>query len=176
MTCIIAAYGQNTAVGTYEQTSFIAPGHLKDSENDLVITQDPQASKKIWVTNLVAGAKIYAIVHTKTEDNIVYKIPAQMVNGYAITVGCVMYDIEEQKVVVSINNKGNCYGISQSDYDKSVSIGKDGIKAGDIQVGSNGTIKGNGADISKDGVKVDTKKIMAGVQYVGQKAGSDKED
>jgi hypothetical protein len=168
---LLSINAQNNLIGSYEQEAFIAPDELKDSDNDLTITQDPNSTKKIWISNLVANAKIYAVLHTKGEDNVIYKIPTQTINGYVINLGCVVYDKEDQKLTVSVNNKENCYGISQSDWDKGVSVGKGGVKAGDTQVGSNGTIKTGGVDISNGNINVDTKKVMAGIQYVGTKTG-----
>jgi hypothetical protein len=166
-----SAAAQNDLIGSYEQTSFIAPDGIKHSENDLVITQDPKASKKIWITNLVENSKIYALVFTKGEDKLIYKIPQQTVGNLDITLGCLTYDKEDKTMVISLNNKENCFGISQSDYGK-ISIGKDGINAGSTKIGSNGTIKTEGVDISNDGgVKVDAKKVMGGVQFVGHKKG-----
>jgi hypothetical protein len=176
-----SAAAQNNPIGTYEQTSFTAPDNIKHSENDLVITQDPQAAKKIWITNLIDNSKIYAVVSTKGEDKIVYKVPPQTVGNLIITVGCVVYDKEDKTVVVSLNNKDNCLGINQSDYGK-VSMGKEGISAGGVSVSkdginagntrmSNGTMSGGGVDMANGEAKVDAKKVMAGVQFVGHKKG-----
>jgi hypothetical protein len=175
--CSNSSFGQANIFGSYEQQSFIAPDEVKDSDTDVTITKDPQSNKKIWINNLVYDSKIYAVLHTKGESSIIYKIPPQIVNGYSISIGCVVYDVDDQKISISINNKENCYGLSQSDYDKSVSITKDGgIQAGNTQIGSNGTIKTESTNIDKNGVKVDMKKLMAGVQYTGQKANTNKND
>ena len=39
---------------------------------------------------------------------------------------------------------------------------------------SDGQVKGAGVNIKNGGVNVDTKSIMAGIQYVGDKSGSKK--
>jgi hypothetical protein len=165
---------QNTIVGTYNQDAFIAPDNLKDAENDLVITKDPASTKKIWLSNLVSNTRIYAVAFVSNEDGVIYKIPPQVIGNYKIEGGCISYDFEDAKITIAINNKDLCYGMSQSDYDKGVSIDKKGgVKAGDNQVNSGG-VKGAGVDIKSDGsINVDTKKTMAGVQYVGHKAGKD---
>jgi hypothetical protein len=176
-TLSVSVFGQDSIFGAYEQQSFIAPDEVKDSDTDVTITKDAQSTKKVWINNLVYDSKIYAVLHTKGESSIIYKIPPQIVNGYSISIGCVVYDVDDQKISISINNKENCYGLSQSDYDKSVSITKNGgIQAGNTQIGSNGTIKTESTNIDKNGIKVDMKKLMAGVQYTGQKLGSNKSD
>ena len=66
--------------------------------------------------------------------------------------------------------------MGQKDYDKGVNISKKGnVKVGDIDInGGNGTVKTGSVDINGGGVNVDTKKLMAGVQYVGEKVGGKK--
>lgn len=177
--CILstAGFAQNTAasvVGKYEQEAFIAPDNIKESENDVVIKKDPSSSKVVWVENLLPGGRIKAVIFTKGEDNVIYSIPAQRVGGYQIQQGCATYDKTEGKIMISLNNKSNCFGMKQSDYDEGVEISKNGkIKAGGVEINSKGggSVKGPGTVINDKGIKVDTKTVMAGVQYVGIKQG-----
>ena len=156
----------------------MAPDELKDAESDVEITQDPVLSKKIWIEHLINGQRVYAVLHTFSEDALIYKVPAQTVGGYLVNFGCVIFNKNLNNCVVALNNKGACFGMSQKDYDKGVSITKKGsIKVGDIDVnGSNGTVKTDGIDINNGAVNIDTKKIMAGVQYVGEKMSGKKMD
>ncbi len=169
------AQAQSASIaGTYEQKAFVAPDRVKGGESDLVIEKEAAPSKKIWIRNLVAGAKVYAVAFSKMDDVAVYKIPAQTVNGYVVQSGCVTYDKGEQSVSISINNKINCFGMSQSDYDAPVSVSKNGtVKAGGVQVGKNGRVSAGGVNVDKGGVRVDAKAAMAGIQYMGQRKGAD---
>lgn len=156
-------------VGTYEQQTMLAPDEWGYSEHDVVIRRDPQSSKKIWIEHLIPNQRFYAILDTRTEDGMVYAVPKQKVGNYQIELGCIVYDNEEQRVVISLNNKNDCFGMRQSDYDE-ISVGRSGVKAGNIRVGSDGNVRGGGVDISKNGdIKVDMKSIMAGVSYIGHK-------
>ena len=169
------AQAQNASIaGTYEQEAFVAPDRVKGGETDLVIEKEAAPSKKIWIRNLVAGAKVYAVAFSTMDDQAVYKIPAQTVNGYAVQAGCVTYDKSEQSVKISINNKINCFGMSQSDYDAPVTVGKNGtVRAGGVQVGKNGRVSAGGVNVNNGNVRVDAKAAMAGIQYMGHRKGTD---
>jgi len=156
-------------LGSYEQKALTAPNQYRNSGKDVSITKDPQLSKKIWVSGLISNQKFYAVLHTRTEDRMLYSVPKQKVGDYEIAIGCINFDNEEDQLSISLNNKQNCFGISQSDYDNPVSVGKGGIKAGGVNIGSNGQIKGAGVEMNKNGVKVNGKGIFAGIQYVGTK-------
>ncbi|WP_448528108.1 hypothetical protein [Raineya sp.] len=152
-------------VGKYEQDAINLPKELGHSENDVVITRDPQASKKIWVANLIPNQKFYAILDVKTEDGAVYTVPKQKVGNYQINLGCIVYDEEDKKIAISLNNKNDC-----ADRFDNISIGKNGsVKGGGVEIGPKGTVKGGGVDIKDGDIKVDMKTIMAGVSYIGHK-------
>jgi hypothetical protein len=154
-----------SVVGKYEQDAINLPKELGNSENDVVITRDPQASKKIWVANLIPNQKFYAILDTKTEDGAVYTVPKQKVGNYQINLGCIVYDEDDKKVVISLNNKNDC----ANNFDN-ISVGKSGnVKAGGVEIGPKGSVKGGGVDIKNGDIKVDMKSIMAGVSYIGHK-------
>ncbi len=173
------AFAQNSRswiVGTYDQKTIMAPDELKDAEADVEIMQDPTLSKKIWIKHLISGERVYALLHTNGEDALIYKVPAQTVGGYLIQFGCVVFNKDLNNCVVALNNKSACFGMSQKDYDNGVIISKKGkVKAGNVDIdGTTGTVKTGSVDVNSDGVKVDTKKVMAGVQYVGEKIGGKK--
>ena len=177
--CLLAAtaFAQSSpsALGTYAQDAFIGPDEVKTAEKNVVLVKDATLPKVVWVQNLLPGGRVKAVLHTKGEDKTIYSIPAQRVGNYQVTMGCVVYDQEESKVVISLNNQANCFGMKQSDYDGGVSVGSNGrIKAGGVDInGRNGSVKAPGVNVGKGGIAVNTKAIMAGVQYVGHKAGSD---
>lgn len=174
LACVSVANAQSV-FGKYEQTALVAPDKYKDSEQDLSITKDEKSSKKIWVSNLIPNQKFYAIVSVKSDDKVIYSVPKQLVGDYQISLGCITF--EDDDLTISLNNKQNCFGMSQSDYDTPVKVGSGGVSGGGTNVGRNGTVKGGGVDINKKGdIKVDTKAIMAGVQYVGRKAGAKKKN
>lgn len=178
-TCLasVGAFAQSSsaALGQYAQEAFIGPDEVKTAEKNVVLVKDATLPKVVWVQNLLPGGRVKAVLHTKTEDKIVYSIPAQRVGSYQINMGCAIYDQDDSKLVISLNNKANCFGMAQSDYDGGVAVGSNGrIKAGGVDInGRNGSIKTPGVNVGKGGVAVNTKAIMAGVQYVGHKAGSD---
>ena len=165
-------------VGTYEQNSLVAPDAYRDSENDVVITKDIKSSKKIWIEHLIPKQRFYAILYVQSEDAVIYTVPSQKVGNYAIEQGCVTFknehDEDEHDIQIALNNKSMCFGISQKDYDAPIKVDKNGVKAGGVKVGSDGQVTGGGVDIKNGGVNVDTKSIMAGIQYVGDKLGSKK--
>ncbi len=165
-------------LGKYEQHSLVAPDEYRDSEDDVTITKDAKAIKKIWINNLIPNQKFYAVLHTKANGGVIYAIPKQLIGTYQINAGCITFkehdedgDDEDGKLVISLNNKMNCFGISQKDYNSPVSVGKKGVKAGGVKVGSDGDISAGGVDIKGGEIKVNTKVVMAGIQYVGQKQG-----
>ncbi len=171
LTMTIGSHAQNI-VGTYEQTTAMYPTGLSESDNNLIITQDPKSSKKIWISNLVSNGKIYALVFAKGDEQTIYSIPEQQVGKYLIKLGCITHKKAENDIVIAINNKKMCFGISQKDYDGGVSVGKNGkIKAGGMEVGKNG-VKGNGVNIGAKDISVNTKSIMGGLQYIGHKVGT----
>lgn len=158
-----------SVVGKYSESAFIAPDKVRDmAQGDVVITQDKDSSKKIWVSNLIGNSKFYAIRMVANEDKQAYNIPPQTVAGYAVKLGCIVFDNADQQLMIALNNKTNCFGISQSDYDN-VSVSKSGVKAGNVKVGANGEISGGGAKVDKNGVSVNAKEALAGVQYMGTK-------
>ncbi|KIA89718.1 hypothetical protein [Kaistella jeonii] len=143
-------------LGTYTQSAFLAPDKIRDAATkDLVITKDPVKKNVIWISNLLGNSRIYAVANTKTEDAEVYSIPPQTAFGYAVKLGCIAYKTEDSEISISLNNKTNCLGMSQSDY-SNISVGKNGIKTKDISMNSKGA-------------KIDVAKVLAGVQYVGKK-------
>lgn len=156
-------------IGKYDQTALVAPDAYRDSRNDLTIVQDLKSTKMVWVTNLIPKQKFYAILNTKMDGKLIYAVPKQNVGGYQISIGCITY--EEGEISISLNNKMNCFGISQSDYDKPVTVSKKGVEAGGVKVNSDGSIKGAGVDINKDKITVNSKAAMEGIQYVGHKQG-----
>ncbi|WP_300668780.1 hypothetical protein [Soonwooa sp.] len=169
---VVGAFSMTFAqsvIGSYTQSAFIAPDQIRDAaKTDVKITQDKTQKNKIWVANLIGGSTFYALANASNEDKAVYSVPAQTVGGYAVKLGCVIFDKEENQVAIALNNKSQCFGISQSDYDN-VSVSKKGVKAGGVKVGSNGEISAGGTKVGKNGVDVDVKGALAGVQYVGSK-------
>lgn len=161
-------YAQSV-IGSYKQTALIAPDQIRNAAvTDVKITPDKTQKNKIWVSNLIGNSTFYAIANASNEDKAVYSVPAQTVGGYAVTLGCITFDKEENNIAIALNNKSQCVGISQSDYGN-VSVGKNGVKVGDIKVGSNGTISTGTTKVSKKGVNVNAKAALSGVQYVGEK-------
>ena len=169
---LFGAFGVTFAqsiIGSYTQSAFIAPDQIRDAaQTDVKITADKTQKNKIWVSNLIGGSTFYAIANASNEEKAVYNVPAQTVGGYAVKLGCIIFDKEENEIAIALNNKSQCFGISQSDYDN-VSVSKKGVKAGGVKVGSNGEISAGGTKVSKNGVDVDVKGALAGVQYVGTK-------
>lgn len=164
-TLSISAFAQ-PIVGSYEQLTISGPDEYINSPEDVSITRDPQSSKKIWISGLFARQRFYAILDTQTEDGSVYNVPKQKVGNYQINIGCLVYDNEENQVVISLNNKQDCAGLSGP-----IHVTTDEVRAGDIRVGRNGKVKAGGVEVNnKPGeVKVDTKAMFEGIQYIGQK-------
>ena len=172
------ALAQNStgALGRYEQVAFIGPDNLKESEKNVTLSKDPTSNKVVWIDNLLPGGRVKAVVFTNGDETVTYSIPAQKIGNYQVQLGCATYSSEDNRLTVSLNNKTNCYGMKQSDYDRGVGITKaGGIQAGGTSVNSKG-IKTPGVTINNNGLKVDTKAVMAGVQYVGQKQGTKASD
>jgi hypothetical protein len=161
-------------LGKYEQDALVAPDEYRDSEDDVSVTKDPNSTKKIWISNLIPNQKFYAVMFNKTNDLITYSVPAQKVGNYQINLGCITLDDEDLKI--SLNNKQNCMGMSQKDYDTPVSVGKNGTSAGGVKVGKDGSVSTGGVDVKNGEVRVNTKSIMSGIQYMGHKQGSKKKD
>lgn len=162
------AFAQSV-IGTYTQSALIAPDKIRDSAvNSVKITQDKQQKNKIWISNLIGSSTFYAIANANNDEKSVYSVPAQTVGGYSVKLGCVVFDKEENEIAIALNNKSNCFGISQSDYDN-VSVSKNGIKAGGVSVGSNGSITTGNSKVDKKGISVNAKEALSGVQYTGTK-------
>ncbi|MDO5616492.1 MAG: hypothetical protein Q4G16_09890 [Cruoricaptor ignavus] len=162
-------FSAQIVLGTYEQETLVAPDEYRDSEDDVQITRDPKSSKKIWIHNLIPNQKFYGIANMKNEDMILYSVPKQRVGNYIINLGCAIYRVSEGEIVIALNNKTNCFGISQSDYDDVAVVNKRGISAGGVKVGSNGEISTKVGGVNKDGVQMNVKEIMSGIQYIGKK-------
>ena len=168
-----AGRAQTAALGRYEQVAFIAPDNLKMAETDVVLTKDPQLTKVVWIEHLLPGGRVKAVLFSSAGTTTTYAVPAQKVGGYQVQSGCAVYDGEEAKLSVSLNNKVNCFGMKQSDYDGGVSVTNAGVRAAGTSVSNKG-IKVPGVSVNNKGVKVDSKTVMAGVQYVGRKQGAKK--
>ncbi len=162
-------------VGAYDPSLFNGPEGVIDREEDLRIERDGKTSKKIWITGLIAGQRICGILDTRTEDALIYSIPKQTAGDYSIELGCVMYDMEEQQIIISLNNRTDCAGIGQTDLDQGVSIGKDGVAAAGVKIGRDG-VSAAGVDVGKDGVRVNTKEMLKGVYFMGTKQEDEKKD
>lgn len=160
------AFGQSI-VGSYDQSALIAPNQVKNNVGNVVITRDAKLKNRIWVNNLISHTKFYAVSNARTEDREVYSVPPQNVGGYAVKLGCLVYDNDDQRVTISLNNSNDCKGIAQSDYGK-VSVSSKGISAGGVKVGAKG-IKTDGVSVSSKGVSVNSGKLLEGVQYIGEK-------
>lgn len=169
-----AAFGQGSAgvQGRYEQDAFIGPDNLKMTGQNVTLVKDPKLTNVVWIEHLLPGGRLKAVIHTKGDDNVVYAIPMQKVGAYQIEMGCVVYDLEDKKIVISLNNKANCYGMKQSDYNDGVAVTNGQIKAGGVEISGKSGIKTPGAQIDNNGIKVNTKAVMAGVQYIGHKPGA----
>ncbi|MFD2784436.1 hypothetical protein [Hymenobacter rubripertinctus] len=177
VTLSMAQSGTVGVLGRYEQDNFVGPASVKVGEQNVVITRDPALSKVVWIANLLRGGRVKALLHQKTGSTTFYSIPAQKVGGYQIQAGCAMYDQQEGTVMISLNNKMNCFGMNQSDYDAGVSVSKNGrVSAGGVVVDGRGGVKAPGVQVGQQGVKVDSKVVMAGVQYIGTKEGRPRKD
>ncbi|MDV3948995.1 hypothetical protein CMT75_10760 [Elizabethkingia anophelis] len=165
---VIICFGQSIA-GKYAESAIIAPDKVRNMmQNDVVIITDKSVSKKIWVSNLIGNTTFYAVRNAANDEKELYNIPPQNIGGYAVNIGCIVFDKEEKQISIALNNKSSCIGMSQSDYGN-VSVGKDVIKAGSVKVGSNGEISAGGTKIGKKGVNINTKEALSGLQYVGTK-------
>ncbi len=108
------------------------------------------------------------------DESSIYTVPPQLVGNYQIQLGCVIFDTDDEEtssVVINLNNETMCKGISQKDYQTEIEVGNKNVKVGDIEINGNGTVKA-GEDVGIDktkGVKINTKKLMSGIQYVGQR-------
>ncbi len=163
-------------LGQYSQVSIIAPDEYRDSQYEVVIEPDRKSTKRIWIKNLIPNRTFYAIKYVADGGtSAVYTVPPQEVGDYQIKLGCVIFDTDDDEgtssVVINLNNKTMCKGISQKDYQTDIQIGNKGVKVGDIEINKNGKVKvGKHMGIDKKkGIKVNTKKLMSGIQYIGQK-------
>lgn len=158
-------FGQ-AIVGSYEQTVLEAPAQYRSGE-EVTISRDPKSAKKIWVSGLIPNQRFYALLYVSNEDGATYTVPKQRVGNYQINVGCIVYDDDDSKVVISLNNKGDC------DDNVSVSVSKEGVStsaAGGVRVGSDGRVSAPGAEVGPGSVKVDTRAATgAGITYIGKK-------
>ncbi len=150
-------------LGTYKQVTVSKPKAVKINSNNVKIVKDTKETKKIWVKNFLSD-DIYAVRHTSNEDTEIYVIPEQNTKQYNVKSGCIVY--LEDRIVLSIDNKNDCRGISSEDY-KDVKIGSGGIKAGDVSVSSSG-ISTSDVKVGKDGIKV-SGEVLKGIQYIGEK-------
>ncbi len=161
----------NSAIGQYEQESFMGPDNLKGSETDVTLSKDPRLRNVVWIANLLPGGRVKALVFTSNDEGATYSIPAQKVGNFQVQLGCATYSQEGGELTVSLNNKSNCFGMKQSDYNGGVSVTRSGgVQAGNTSVNGRG-IHAPGVSVSNGGVRVDTRAVMAGVQYVGHKQG-----
>lgn len=134
---LVQAQTPNPVFGQYE-------GDIQqgiNTNNDVVITRDPQSSKKIWVSGILTQGKFFAIANLKTEDQQQYTIPAQTVNGKAIRNGWIVLKINEEdegkdQIMISNDPKSNPNSVSVSE--KGVTVkdddGEDMVKVGDGNV------------------------------------------
>ncbi len=162
-------------LGSYEQVSIIAPDEYKDSEHEVTIKEDPVSKKKIWIENLIPNQSFYAIKNISDGDtSYIYAVPPQLVGNYQIKLGCVIFESDDEEagvVSINLNNKTMCQGISQKDYQTEIEVGDGKVKAGGVEVDKSGKVKaGKDVGVDKDkGIKISTKKLMSGIQYVGRK-------
>lgn len=161
-------FGQSIT-GNYKESAIIAPEKIRKlMKSDVVITKDKTMSKKIWISNLLGNTTFYAIRNATNDEKEVYNIPPQNIAGYAVNIGCVVFDKEEEQVVIALNDKSSCKGLSQSDYGD-IFVGKGGVKASGVTVGSNGKISTGTTQMDKKSISVNTREALSGVQYVGVK-------
>ncbi len=141
-------------VGKYTQVSIIAPDEYRDSAVEVVVEQDLEAEKKIWVKNLIPNQTFYAVKYvTEDETASVYTVPPQLVGDYQIKLGCVVFETDDEQkssVVINLNNESMCKGISQKDDQTDIQVGDGQVKVG-------------------EDVDANTKVLTSGIQYVGQK-------
>lgn len=117
---------------------------------------------------MIPNKRIYTISYLASDEKVIYTIPKQLVGNYQINTGCVIYDNEENQLTISANNRVDCIGISQKDYEN-ISVGKDGVSVGKTKVGSNGKISTNGLEIKGSDVKVDAKSCFLEYNMMGEK-------
>ncbi|KFF09773.1 hypothetical protein IW15_22190 [Chryseobacterium soli] len=161
-------FGQSIT-GKYEESAIIAPDKIRNMmKSDVVITKDNTMSKKIWISNLIGSTAFYAIRNAANDEKEVYNIPPQNIAGYAVNMGCVVFDKEEEQVVIALNDKSSCTRMSQSGYGD-ISVVKDGVKAGGVTVRTNEKTSTGTTKMNKKRVSVNTKEAIYGVQYVGVK-------
>ncbi len=176
----ISAQTARTGIfGTYDQKSIIAPDEYRDSEYDVEILPDNKSRKKIWVRNLIPNQEFYAILNVNDEEEVLYAVPRQIVGNYQINIGCIMFSMGDEEyddpdmlnsIVIVLNNEAMCPGIRQADFQTEIDVSKDGVKVGDIEASSSGSVTtGNGVDIDEEGISVNTKRLMEGIQYVGNR-------
>lgn len=161
-------------VGTYEQRAFSGPKEVQEAESDVLLKQDPQLSKVIWINNLIKGGRIKAVLNITGNGTgtFIYNIPAQIVGNYEIKFGCFVYG-EEGQITIALNNKTACMGVGAGNMDN-IKIGNGSINVGDIAINNdgNGSIKTPGVDIEKGNINVNSKLLNEGIQYVGNKEGT----
>ena len=160
---------RTSVIGMYDQEVLVAPDDYRDSEKDVSISQDTKASKKLWIHDLIPNQKFYAVLNMNSDGRLLYAIPQQTVGDYNIAQGCLIF--ESGDITISLNNKINCFGMSQKDYDKPVTVSEKGVEAGGVKVGNDGAIEAPGVEVNKNKVSVNTKAVMEGIQYIGHKTG-----
>ncbi|MCS7012541.1 MAG: hypothetical protein RMI34_04480 [Chloroherpetonaceae bacterium] len=150
-------------LGTYQQSVLDAPAELKSGE-DVMITKDQSAKNKIWISGLIPNQKFYALLQVQTEDGMTYTVPKQRARNYQINVGCIVYDTDERKVVISLHNKKDC-----DENIGNVSVSKEGsVAAAGVRVGTDGRVSVPGVDINGGSVKINAVRA-AGITYIGEK-------
>lgn len=87
----LSAQSINPVTGAYE--SQVRQGI--PTENEVVVSQDSQNSKKIWISGIVREGKLYAIQTLKNREQIQYSIPAQRVGGRELRNGWVLFEFNE---------------------------------------------------------------------------------
>lgn len=132
----------------------------------MTIARDPESNKKIWVSGVRENQKFHALLNPEMDERLLDTVPPQTAGNYRIEVGCPIYDGDEKSLLISLDNPADCAGISGDE----VTIGQDGVKVGDLRVGTNGTLNPDPVTIGQSGlgIKVDLKAV--GVTFIGTKS------
>lgn len=150
-------------LGSYSQSVLIAPDEIA-VVGAVEIIKDATVDNKIWVSNLLGTDKISAVLNTQTEVGEVYIVPEQVVNGYTITFGCLVYNIEEQQLAIALNNESSCPEIAAN-----VSITGTEVST-NTTITTESKVQTTGVSIEADSsVVVDSGKLLEGIQYIGEK-------
>lgn len=154
------AQAGQTIAGSYETVALEAPAALK-SGGAVTIAQDAAQPDKITVSGLIPGQSFHAALEARSDDGAVYSVPEQTAGTFAITRGSVVFDAEEGKVTIMLNDK-------PAASDDTVTAGAEGVSAGGVKIGSDGSVSAAGAEVSAEGVKVESGAGNA-VSYIGVK-------